>query len=223
MLKFSRLADFIRDTFLITQCPVCMKQTEKGGICPECLAVLDMAYLDYKEYSFDVGEYTVKCVSAFSYEFDQVKSLILRMKANPDRRMFMYCAQMLAGKIRSLGLEQDTVVTYLPRSNEGMRKYGFDQSHMLADILCDILPFAKCKKLIFRVGNSKAQKRLSGEDRKQNVKGKFRSVKRTGTPKSIVIIDDLITTGSSLKECAAVLKKKYPNADIFGLTIAKNF
>ncbi len=222
MLKISRLVDFIRDTFLVTQCPVCMKQKEVGGICPECQAVLDLAHLDNKKYSFEIDGYTAFCRSVFSYEIDQVQSLVLRMKSNPDRRMFMYCAEMLAYEIRALGIEQSAVVTYVPRSNEGMRKYGFDQSKLLARILSDILPFASYKKLILRTGNSKAQKRLSGAERKENVKGKFRPVREAGNPKNIVIIDDVFTTGSSLGECAAVLKERYPGADIFCVTVAKN-
>ena len=222
MHKISRLLDFIRDTFLVTQCTVCMKQTEKGGICSECLDVLDTAHLASKKYSFEIDGRTVNCVSVFSYEFDQVKSLVLRMKANPDRRTFIYCASRLAGEIRALGIEEDAVVTYVPRSNEGLRKYGFDQSQFISRIVSDVLPFASYKKLIKRTGKSKAQKRLSGDERKENVKGKFCAAKADGTFKNIVIIDDVCTTGSSLRECAAVLKEKYPEAEIFCVTVAKN-
>ena len=222
MLNISRLIDFIRDTFLITQCPVCLKQAEKGGICSECQAVLEIAHLDEKEHGFEVDGYKVKCRSVFSYEFDQVKDLILRMKSNPDRRMFMYCAARLSGEIRALGIERDVVVTYVPRSNEGMRRYGFDQSQLMSRIVSRFLSFALYKKLISRTGTSKAQKRLSGEERIKNVKGKFRAVKVSGNIKNIVIVDDMYTTGSSLKECATVLRKIYPEADIFCVTVAKN-
>ena len=172
-------------------------------------------------HCFDVDGYTVKCRSVFSYEYDQVKTAVLFMKENPEKCIYNFFAAYLAREIRNIGYTGKAVITYVPRSDEGMRDNGFDQSKLLAKMVSRIVPDTECLTLIKRTGKSKAQKSLKGKDREENVKGKFCAVKTAASPKNIIITDDMFTTGSSMKECVSVLKNAYPDADIFCVTAAK--
>ncbi|MBQ8758405.1 MAG: ComF family protein, partial [Clostridia bacterium] len=221
MLKFFAAFRFIKDIFLPTCCPVCLKETEKSGICKECHGILEAAMLENPDFDFDFDGYTVRCSSVFSYEYEQVRSLVMFMKENPDKGVYMYAAAYLARAVRSLGLSEDTVITYVPRSTQGLRENGFDQSQLLARSVSRIVPHLEYGRLLKRHGRSMAQKRLTGKEREENVKGKFRAVKTDASPKNILITDDMFTTGSSVKECAAVLKSAYPDARIFCVTVAR--
>jgi predicted amidophosphoribosyltransferase len=79
----------------------------------------------------------------------------------------------------------------------------------------------KYSKLIKRKGFSKEQKRLSAEQRQKNIAGKFRVRKPCSKtmPDSIVIFDDVMTTGSSIKECARLLHSKYPGVCLYAVVL----
>lgn len=218
MLDFAYFIRLIKGLFLVTCCPVCGKVTDMGGICESCFKILDGAHV-IDDATFLDG---TKGKSIFSYEYEQVKSVVNYMKTTPDKDVSGYFATLMAGKVRSFGICGDCVITFVPRSREGFRENGFDQSEYLAKRIAKILGFSRMERLIKRSGRSKAQKTLSAKDRALNVKGRFCAVKRKISPRNIVIIDDVLTTGSSMKECVSVLKEQYPCAEIYFVTLAKN-
>ena len=218
MLSLSYILRVVKGLFLVTACPVCGKITDMGGLCKNCLKILDNARMTDGLTVMD----GVKGKSIFSYEYEQVKSAVKYMKKVPDADVFGYFAAFAAGKVRTFGISGDTVITFVPRSKEGFRENGFDQSEYLAKRMAKILGFAKVKRLTKRIGKSKAQKTLSGKDRASNVKGKFCAVNRKISPENIVIVDDVLTTGASMKECISVLREKYPCSRICFVTLAKN-
>ena len=61
-------------------CPLCRKETDKGGICLDCHYELENAAYDDSRFGFEVDGYTVNCASVFSYKNDKVKSLVVFMK-----------------------------------------------------------------------------------------------------------------------------------------------
>ena len=187
-------------------------------MCDGCLHALDTAHTGAVRTLLD-GKVKGECV--FSYEYEHVKRLILYMKRNPDSDVFGYCAAFIAGKIRSLGINQEIFITFVPRSTEGLRENGFDQSEYLVKRTARILGNAKAVRLLKRAGKSTAQKKLAGLERNLNISGKFRCVKTPVNPKNIIIVDDVLTTGSSISECASVLKDRYPEADIYFAVLAE--
>lgn len=223
MSDFFSAFRFLKKVILPEYCPLCLKEYDEGGICKACYGILEGAAFKDGAFDFDIDGYTVRCRSVFSYKHGHVKKLVRCMKENPDNGVFMFAAAYLAGEVRSLGLEEEgTVITYVPRSKIGLRENGFDQSYLLARAVSRIIPTLECGRLLERRGKSRAQKSLAAKEREENVKGKFRAVETEASPKNIIIADDMYTTGSSIMECAAVLRRKYPNADIFCLTVAKN-
>ena len=110
-------------------------------------------------------------------------------------------------------------VTYVPVSRKRLRRRGYDQSRLLAEHACrrwDTEPMP----LLRKITDNPAQSSLSGAAaRRANVLGVYDSAGDC-RGKRVLLIDDIVTTGETLKECARVLKGAGA-ADVLALTLAR--
>lgn len=84
---------------------------------------------------------------------------------------------------------------------------GFNQCDYLAKPLARRLGLPFVRRTLGRIGSPQRQSRLSEEDRRENVKGTFAVCKpATVTGRTVLVVDDIMTTGSTLSECAKALK-----------------
>lgn len=139
--------------------------------------------------------------------------LVLNIKYLGEKRYVSYFGALIANVIKCERETEDfSCVCFVPRSKENIKSKGFDQSKILAESISYYLeiPLISCLK---RTGKSEEQKKLSGEDRRKNVKNKFSIERHTlvdengVVPKNVLLIDDIVTTGSTVRECAYLLKK----------------
>ena len=75
--------------------------------------------------------------------------------------------------------------------------------------------------------HTRSQVGLSRAQRQENLTGAFRIIDMTnhdqsGDPRMIIIIDDVLTTGSTLIQLASMIKKKHPMSIIWGACLARN-
>lgn len=118
---------------------------------------------------------------------------------------------------------------------------GFNQSYELGKFIAKAMGWKFVPDLLVRKKLNTPQAQLSGKDRKENIKGAFSlnanyyprnrssfaySLVSTGRPTqawlgySIILFDDVYTTGSTIKEAAMILKRKgFEN--VWGLTVAR--
>ena len=102
------------------------------------------------------------------------------------------------------GAEAD-VVTWVPLSRRRRSRRGFDQAELLARGVGARLDIP-VEKLLIRTREVSSQARRSGVDRRAALRGAFRSSGRRA-PRRVVLVDDVLTTGSTAAECAAALKQ----------------
>ena len=101
---------------------------------------------------------------------------------------------------------------------------GYNQAEMLARGMSEVtgLPVVS---LLRRTENRKPQSKLSGEARRGNAEGIYRaSIPEAWRGKHLVLVDDVMTTGSTLASCACALLEGDPTAkvSIFPLAFAGN-
>lgn len=85
---------------------------------------------------------------------------------------------------------------------------GFNQSELLGKGLAGRLSLVYKDDLLYRPSKTNSQVELSKLERAENVRGAFKvGDKRSVKGAKILIIDDVITTGATVKECAKVLKR----------------
>ena len=100
------------------------------------------------------------------------------------------------------------------------RLRGYNQSERLAQIVGAELSLPLLSDALTRTRPTRPQVGLAGEDRRRNLLGAF-AVRRPEAVqgKTVLLIDDVMTTGSSLHECALVLKASGAKA-VYALTLA---
>jgi ComF family protein len=139
-----------------------------------------------------------------------LKEAILNFKFSGRRTL----AQPLAGLLAETygnGMcpkEEFNLVSPVPLHPQRQNERGFNQSESLAEYFCQATGLALIKDLLQRVRPTIPQVMLPRQERAKNVRGAFAvsgEVEVSG--KDILLIDDIATTGATLKECARILHK----------------
>ena len=103
-------------------------------------------------------------------------------------------------------IEADITWTPVPLHWARRVTRGFNQSALIADALAAAVHHAEPVSLLKRVRNTPTQTALSYRERAANIKNAFRAVGESALPKSVLLIDDVITTGATMNEGARTLK-----------------
>jgi ComF family protein len=120
------------------------------------------------------------------------------------------------GEGEERALPETALVPVPPRPGK-IKQSGWDQVEYLARILekNPAIPVRRCLRRL----PSQVQKELSGEDRRTNLRGRI--ILRSPPPRRAILIDDVMTTGSTLDACAAVLKAG-GTEKVFGICLFYN-
>ena len=223
-----KLAEWVKDTVWPEQalCLCCHRvlrkvdrilqpETAEPLVCAECLDELeDEKLVD----DFTTVGLFLQSVSAFPYG-GHARHLVIDLKYNTQAAaaevMIPYLAEA-AKKIRKL--PPDTVITWVTMPPNRKLERCIDHGRLLAEGTAKALGL-ECRQLLIRKNGGHPQQGLSERDRKTNVKGRF-SVCEGELPASVLLVDDVLTTGSTLEECAKVLREAGVR-EVRGLTVCK--
>ena len=200
----------------ISGCIFCGKKLNAGDrVCRECIESLPLIT---GEICTRCGLETVNCnckVGDFAFESNvapyrydgSVKSIVKRMKFSklPQLLKPMF-DDMLATFRRRYDLISFDAVTYVPADTLSRLERGFDQSEELAHKFSQSLGIPMRKTLEKKYGTrpQKAMKTLN--QRRGNVRGKFKAISDV-KGLTLLLVDDVATTGSTLSECAKTLRR----------------
>jgi competence protein ComFC len=184
-------------------CPVCGEPGKTEGLCSDCLS---------EPPAFDA-------LRAYTLFDGKIRNALHRLKYRDDISLGDVLAPFLVDLYTHNNWPVD-LVTAVPLSKNRYRSRGYNQAEQIA------LPFAvRINKPYFanaiqRVVDTQSQIDLSLTERRENVSGAFYANTMVVGLKSVIIIDDVSTTGSTLSECARALKEA--GADkVYALTIAR--
>lgn len=130
----------------------------------------------------------------------------------------------IAGKMKGLGTDslwRDAgALVPVPQSPERERERGYNPAALLArrisgETHCPYLPVLK------KIRSTLPQMSLTREERLRNPKNAYQVAAGVALPEKVILVDDVFTTGSTLEECARVLKKAgavWVGALVFGRT-----
>jgi len=96
----------------------------------------------------------------------------------------------------------------VPLHKRKKRERGYNQCEYLCAGIADVVPIEVGRRVLERTRHTTSQTQLSLADRKANVRGAFRSMSPPAIDgKIVILIDDVITTGSTIDACASVLRR----------------
>lgn len=103
-------------------------------------------------------------------------------------------------------LRSAQVVVPVPLHRGRLRERGFNQSELLARKVAERMGLPLTADLLIRCQPTQAQSGLALEDRKRNVRGAF-VASRQINGSTVLLVDDVISTGSTASECAKALRQ----------------
>src|SRR5690606_3014142 len=113
----------------------------------------------------------------------------------------------------------------IPLDTQSKRERGFNQSDFIARALSRQLGYPYIPNILERHRKVISQTKLSKDERRLNMQGAFKAaggvaeLKEKGVP--IIIVDDVYTTGATLREAAKVLKRSGVT-QVYGFTLAQD-
>ncbi len=188
-------------------CPGCGEINEDEGdlLCAECRPALERAFSPQAFLCRGGNGYADEMFCLFPYKNPRVQHILFDLKEcdyESDLKVYLEFAMRAAKKMPFL--PKIDVVTFSPRSVWRRRKFYIDQSEVMAKRFAEAasIPF---ETLLKRRGLSLPQHRLRAKQRERNVKDKYCAC-RPLAGESVLLIDDVVTTGSSVIEAARALK-----------------
>ncbi|MDD4839693.1 MAG: ComF family protein [Clostridia bacterium] len=201
-------------------CSSCIEKLpfNNGKVCAVCGTPID-----------DEADYCIRCQNTESsfeknrsplvYQAETAK-LILSLKFGGKKYLVDTLSALMADTFIDNRLIADVLV-YVPMTNLERKKRGFNQSELLAVEIGKRLEIPVCKGLL-KVKETSLQKELSAKERAENLAGAFLAVPEFVKGQSIVLIDDVFTTGSTANECAkALLKARAKRVNVLTAAVTK--
>jgi predicted amidophosphoribosyltransferase len=139
-------------------------------------------------------------VAAFEYS-GAARALVLALKLRSRRGAAEPLADAMCAAVRRRGLRGSTL-TWVPGRPADVRVRGFDHAEVLGVRVAGLLGLPVAG-LLTRVRPAADQSGLGADARRANLRGAFGA---GPSPPSIVLVDDLITTGATATECARALR-----------------
>ncbi|HBG82162.1 TPA: ComF family protein [candidate division CPR2 bacterium] len=195
------------DTFLCDKCASMMLSVSSHK-CLFCKKMIDGQICDSCKKEFRVKN---AYVSVY-YREGPARDLIVNLKFKGKKEIAGLMGTMVAEKMlqswrvrpfRGSNPFKDYVLVPVPLDKRRKNERGFNQSELLARELGRSLGLEVRKILGKRL--RAPQMGLNRKERQQNLKGAFYGISKP--PKKVLLVDDVLTTGATVKECTRVLKE----------------
>ncbi|HAM95538.1 MAG: Phosphoribosyltransferase [Candidatus Azambacteria bacterium GW2011_GWB2_46_37] len=189
-------------------CPNCLNRSFDGNACQSCRGKSPLKRLliasDYD------NEIVKKIILAYKYNF--IKDL-----SRPLRNLIVkYLAQL------NFPIDANFTLIAVPLHKKREKYRGFNQSAMLAELLAEHFKLPILNDVLIRGRDTQPQTEcVHPKERKENIRGAFEcAMPEEVKGKKIILVDDVLTTGATLRECAQVLRRAGAK-EIWGLAAAK--
>lgn len=186
------------------RCALCGRVTSGGRrVCAHCLTE-NPPQARFRKLEAGNSEQEVFCVAPYPYK-GRVRRTILQFKFQGRRERAAGLSEALVLALPPRWQTAD-IITWVPLSAKRLEERGYDQSELLARKVAKATG-RPCRKLLTKVQENQVQHSLRREERIKNVQGVYRADPCRAHGKRVLLIDDIVTTGSTLGECAGELYK----------------
>jgi ComF family protein len=184
-------------------CPMCSKPSLDGWTHPKCRKAFGVERL----------------IVGLSYR-GMIQQCLKKVKYKSawDVLSFLY-------SLTSFGEFGTCVVTSVPMWRQKERERGFNQAEILADLIAKNykvtnLPAQAGLVILKRIKETKPMYGLRKKERLENIASVFGLVGQLEDLQKVILVDDVWTTGATMRECAHILKRAGAR-EVWGLALAK--
>src|SRR5690606_32803582 len=191
-------------------CPICLHSSIAGRTHPLCRST-----------------WGIDGVTTISRYRGPTRSMIRQLKYSGARVVGELTGQLISRYQENEELLlPPSIITPIPLHSKTFKSRGYNQAEIIAQELSQATGFPLIPDLLVRAHMTASQTKLSKEERRKNIKGVF-EINAQYYPKSdqalkgssVILVDDVFTTGSTLREAAKILKKA-GISEVYGFTLA---
>ena len=201
------------------QCLVC-KEAEffsQDPICPDCLQHMTPLPIGNRVQELTVNDGIDIALSGWDFG-DELRTAIHSLKYEERARIGFFLGELLGDQLHKKTIQELDYLIPVPLHPVKFRDRGFNQARWIADGLGKAVQKPVRSKLMKRIKHTISQTTLDRKERLNNMKKAFK-INRNVTDKNIGIVDDVLTTGSTISSMASILKDAGAKT-IVALTVA---
>lgn len=226
-----KIFNHILNFFFPNTCVVCsLRLTEsEEHLCLSCLESLPRTnYHNQEENRLEdylAGKFIFNRAAAFCYFYKSggVQKIIHELKYKNNPELAMYMGKLYGSELKDSDFLKD--IDYLvpvPLHPKRQKQRGYNQAEEICKGISAVTGIPISTTMIVRAVNNPSQTSHSKTQRWKNVEGIFVSVNNVGvSEKSILIVDDVITTGSTIESIAKSFPEgKAPTINVAAIGIA---
>ncbi len=172
----------------------------KYGLCGHCMEHIRWNNDAPKKKT---GVFLIRCAEYGIYE----RSIIFSLKYNGKRFLARKIAEIMRDRLAASGLHADLLIP-VPMYKEKERRRGFNHAELISKYLSELTGITHMPTAIKRVRNTVPMRSLGPAERARNIAGSIEmnaAYSGFAEGKTVLIVDDFYTTGSTAAECASAL------------------
>ncbi len=236
-MNLSPIKEFILDIIFPKFCLSCGK--EGSYLCPDCFSLISISdrqycpFCNYPKVVFD-GKTCNRCKKsknldglycATSYDNFILKKLINQFKYEPYiKEISEPLSLLIITHLLNLNKQtnfDDFILIPVPLHIKKLKQRGFNPAEEIAKKLSENLKTPIFNNVLIKIKPTPAQVELKKEEREINIKGAFSCQNpELINGKKVLLADDIFTTGSTMEECAKILKKSGAQ-EVWGMVVAR--
>lgn len=207
---FALLSQFLNLIYR-KKCYFCGSSKNDTKMCDDCYEKIEHIPVKILRHIYTVPVY---CATLYD---DKVQRLIRGIKYHNQRELAYYQAKIMYEYWQKLSVSsEEFIIVPVPLCKERQKKRKYNQMSLVAMEFAKMTGYEINENIIKRIRNTKPQYKLSKKEREKNLKNSFECNKEFyNTNKKLLLMDDILTTGSTMEEMIKTLQ----NAEIKNLAV----
>lgn len=202
---------------LSSRCLLCGGRGQPGlDLCPACMADLPHNHCCCPRCALPLARADAPCGACLRHPPPWHVAWVPWRYAWPLDRLesrYKFAADLAAGRTlaalwaAAAPPELAQAIVPVPLHRKRLRQRGYDQTLLLARVLAESIGVPLLDQALQRTRTTSAQSDLDAIARRRNVRGAFALRESVTLPEHVALLDDVLTTGATLGECAKVLRR----------------
>ncbi|MCL2071400.1 MAG: ComF family protein [Oscillospiraceae bacterium] len=206
MMAAYKLGRFLLDVLYPNKCPFCNEVIAYDlYYCADCIHELEQDFAENPRELMPIAN-IAETFAVFEYSAE-TSPFVYSIKDGGNGYAVSAAAKMLCDMLKDKTGEkiQIDLLTCVPTDSSRMRERGYNPPALIASELAAMIGVPFDPRLLIKARRTEIQKSLSEIERRENLRGAFKLNKKRIPSKTVLLIDDVRTTGATLSEAAGVL------------------